>query len=507
MAAVSPAGPPPTIRQSSGSRSSGLQRRASAIVPCGVGRAGLSPKSTRGRGTSCRKSMVAARSCARRCRVRPWPRRRRRPAPPPATARAARSRASTRHFRALTWPSSMCRAWSRASSRRPPRPCRTRRACRTSTRGGRSTPDSLFRIASMSQGVHRARHPEAARRGPAVARRARPKPMSRSCAAGAIRPAIRPRIRVRDLLSHVGGFVTDDPWGDRQQVLPEAEFTRDAARGRALHPRARQGRSNIPISAMPCSAGSSPTSRAGPIKDYIEQEIMRPLGMASTGYDISASPQERRALGYRWENDACAREPDMAHGAFGAMGGVQTSADDYARWVAFLLSAWPPRDGPSRGRCAASTRARAGPGAELRRASPRRPGERRALPAGRRLWHGLPRRAGLRPRPDPGAWRRLSGLRLLPAAAARARRRHLRLRQPHLCRRRRRRSGRRRWRCTGPACCRRAPSRSATRWRATYRRRAAMYAAGNLEPAARLLAMNFLMDRAAENWARGVRPA
>ena len=48
-----------------------------------------------------------------------------------------------------------------------------------------------------------------------------------------------------------------------------------------------------------------------------------------------------------------AREPDMAHGAFGAMGGVQTSARDYARWVAFLLSAWPARDGPEQGRCAA----------------------------------------------------------------------------------------------------------------------------------------------------------
>ena len=34
-----------------------------------------------------------------------------------------------------------------------------------------------------------------------------------------------PRLRVRDLLSHVGGFVTDDPWGDRQQVMPEADFT------------------------------------------------------------------------------------------------------------------------------------------------------------------------------------------------------------------------------------------------------------------------------------------
>ena len=39
----------------------------------------------------------------------------------------------------------------------------------------------------------------------------------------------------------------------------------------------------------------------------------------------------------------------MAHGAFGAMGGIQTSATDYAKWVAFLLSAWPPRDGADTG--------------------------------------------------------------------------------------------------------------------------------------------------------------
>jgi hypothetical protein len=76
---------------------------------------------------------------------------------------------------------------------------------------------------------------------------------------------------------------------------------------------------------------------------------MRPLGMSSTGYDIFVSPPERRAIGYRWENDAYAREPDMAHGTFGAMGGVQTSANDYARWVGFLLAAWPARDGPEQG--------------------------------------------------------------------------------------------------------------------------------------------------------------
>ena len=32
-----------------------------------------------------------------------------------------------------------------------------------------------------------------------------------------------PPVRVRDLLNHTGGFVTDDPWGDRQTPLPEDE--------------------------------------------------------------------------------------------------------------------------------------------------------------------------------------------------------------------------------------------------------------------------------------------
>lgn len=152
-----------------------------------------------------------------------------------------------------------------------------------------------------------------------------------------------PRLRVRDLLSHAGGFVTDDPWGDRQTVLPEADFT-------------RMLRDGVPFTRAPGIAyeysnfgyallGRIVSNVSGrPYKDYIEQTIMRPLGMTDTGYDITVAPADRRALGYRWENGAFAREPDMAHGAFGAMGGVQTTAVDYAKWVTFLLSAWPPRD-------------------------------------------------------------------------------------------------------------------------------------------------------------------
>lgn len=157
-----------------------------------------------------------------------------------------------------------------------------------------------------------------------------------------------PRLRLRDLLSHAGGFVTDDPWGDRQQVLPEADFTRMVRDGVPFTrtPGISYEYSNFGYALL----GRIIANRSGrPYKDYIEQTIMRPLGMTDTGYDITVTPADRRALGYRWENEAFAREPDMVHGAFGAMGGVQTTATDYAKWVSFLLAAWPPRDDADRG--------------------------------------------------------------------------------------------------------------------------------------------------------------
>jgi D-alanyl-D-alanine-carboxypeptidase/D-alanyl-D-alanine-endopeptidase len=157
-----------------------------------------------------------------------------------------------------------------------------------------------------------------------------------------------PRIRVRDLLSHVAGFVTDDPWGDRQTPMAEAEFTRFLRSGVPFQraPETAYEYSNLGFAIL----GRIVTNVSGrPFEDYVQAEIMRPLGMAATGYDYTLAPQERRALGYRWENGAWSREPDLARGAFGAMGGVQTDANDYARWIAFLLSAWPPRDGREQG--------------------------------------------------------------------------------------------------------------------------------------------------------------
>jgi serine-type D-Ala-D-Ala carboxypeptidase/endopeptidase len=157
-----------------------------------------------------------------------------------------------------------------------------------------------------------------------------------------------PKIRVRDLLTHTAGFVTDDPWGDRQSPLAESEFTRLLRDGVPFTrpPGMTMEYSNLGYALL----GRIIANVSGQsYKDFVQGSLFTPLGMAATGYDVAAAPQERRALGYRWEDNAWKLEPTMAHGAFGAMGGAQTSAADYAKWVSYLLSAWPPRDGADTG--------------------------------------------------------------------------------------------------------------------------------------------------------------
>ena len=157
-----------------------------------------------------------------------------------------------------------------------------------------------------------------------------------------------PRITVRHLLTHTAGFVEDNPWGDRQQVLTEPEFTTILKRGVAFSrpPGLAMEYSNLGYALLGRIVSNTSGMR---YQDYIRTRIMQPLGMASTTYDVFSSPPGRRAIGYRWQDNSWVREPDMKDGAFGAMGGVETSVNDYSRWVSFLLSAWPARDGPDTG--------------------------------------------------------------------------------------------------------------------------------------------------------------
>jgi CubicO group peptidase (beta-lactamase class C family) len=162
------------------------------------------------------------------------------------------------------------------------------------------------------------------------------------------------RIRLRDLLHHTAGFVTDDPWGDRQTPMPEIEFTKLLRTGVPFTraPGLQMEYSNFGYALL----GRVIANVSGvPYRTYVERTLLQPLGMRSSGFEVSEWPVERRAIGYRWANGTWAEEPTMRHGSFGAMGGLQTSANDYARYLAWLLAAWPARDAPGQGPLKRST--------------------------------------------------------------------------------------------------------------------------------------------------------
>jgi serine-type D-Ala-D-Ala carboxypeptidase/endopeptidase len=233
------------------------------------------------------------------------------------------------------------------------------------------TPDSLFRIASMSKAFTAL----------AVLKLRDEGRVTLDAPAETYVPEMRgwryptsdsARITVRNLLTHSAGFVEDNPWGDRQQVMPEPEFTAVLAQG---VPFARSSGLGMEYSNFGyATLGRIVSNVSGTrYQDYIRRELMAPLGMRSTGYDVFASPPQRRAIGYGWQDNQWVREPDMRDGAFGAMGGVETSASDYSKWVAFLLSAWPARDGPDAGPVRRSTVREIVTGANFASASMRNP--------------------------------------------------------------------------------------------------------------------------------------
>lgn len=209
------------------------------------------------------------------------------------------------------------------------------------------TPDTLFRIASMTKAFTAMSILKLRDEG----RLALDDPADRHV------PEMRgwtypttdsPRITIRDLLTHSAGFVTDDPWGDRQTPLSQTAFTAMLRAGIPFTraPEMRHEYANLGYAILGRVIANITKA---PYRSFVEQRLLTPLGMTASGFDVLAHPKDKRAVGYRWENEAWAEEPTMKDGAFNAMGGLETSATDYAKWLAFVVSAWPPRDGADAG--------------------------------------------------------------------------------------------------------------------------------------------------------------
>jgi CubicO group peptidase (beta-lactamase class C family) len=82
-----------------------------------------------------------------------------------------------------------------------------------------------------------------------------------------------------------------------------------------------------------------------PYESYVEREILAKLHMPSSTFEFSRVPGDRRAVGYRLQPDGSyLDEPPLPQGAFSSAGGLLTTAADLGNYIAFHLSAWPPRD-------------------------------------------------------------------------------------------------------------------------------------------------------------------
>jgi CubicO group peptidase (beta-lactamase class C family) len=86
-----------------------------------------------------------------------------------------------------------------------------------------------------------------------------------------------------------------------------------------------------------------------PYEQYIDEHIFQPLGMTHTYWEYTKVPQEWLAHGYRWLNGQWVEQPMLHDGAYGAMGGLITTLEDFAKYEAFQLDAWPSRSGGDEG--------------------------------------------------------------------------------------------------------------------------------------------------------------
>jgi CubicO group peptidase (beta-lactamase class C family) len=153
-----------------------------------------------------------------------------------------------------------------------------------------------------------------------------------------------PEISVRQLMSHSAGFPEDNPWADQQLSATDETLDEWLEQGIPFStpPGTRYEYSNYAFGLL----GRIVTRASGmPYEKYMRENVLAPLSMDGTTFEFSEIPAASRAIGYRLKPDGTyGEEPPLPHGVFGAMGGLLTTATDLGKYIAFHLSAWPPRD-------------------------------------------------------------------------------------------------------------------------------------------------------------------
>lgn len=160
-----------------------------------------------------------------------------------------------------------------------------------------------------------------------------------------------PLVTIRHLLTHGAGFPEDNPWGDRQLADTDKELQAFLNEGINFSnaPGVAYEYSNLGFALL----GKIITTVSGqPFQQYIRENIWQPLQMHTSSWEYSDVAPDKLAHGYRWINGDW-REEELLHdtpdGSWGAMGSMISSVEEFSRYMALHLTAWPASSAPEKG--------------------------------------------------------------------------------------------------------------------------------------------------------------
>jgi CubicO group peptidase (beta-lactamase class C family) len=148
-----------------------------------------------------------------------------------------------------------------------------------------------------------------------------------------------PEITVRHLLSHAAGFPEDNPWGDRQLGISEETMLKMFRKGISFsnEPGVAYEYSNMGFAML---GQIIKTVSGQSYQSYVINKIWKPLGMKNTYWDYTKVPDNQLVRGYRWLREQYIEQPIEPDGAYGIMGGVLTSIEDFAKYMALHQAAY-----------------------------------------------------------------------------------------------------------------------------------------------------------------------
>jgi CubicO group peptidase (beta-lactamase class C family) len=150
-------------------------------------------------------------------------------------------------------------------------------------------------------------------------------------------------ITIFNLLTMSAGFPEDNPWGDRQLSDTDEDLLDLMREGVSFsnNPGAEFEYSNLGYALL----GKIIANISGKTyQQYVTENILRPLGMNDCGYEYTSMPQDKVAVGYRWEDEQWKPEELLKDGSYASMGGMICTISDFAKYMGFLLSASPAKN-------------------------------------------------------------------------------------------------------------------------------------------------------------------